>query len=173
MTLAHTFLSNSSTRPSCPRAWECRWTLGDPGTFQEAKHGNKQKKLCRPAGQASVHLLWPPSPDVSEGPPCCSSSLPSHRLRLEVLQNPCPAVQSSDPPRTRHPSPLLSLCWYLHCRACELQILKPVCVKPVLCNKRSHCNEKAVYRHKEQAPLPTTRESPHSALKTQLSQKKI
>lgn len=46
----------------------------------------------------------------SEGPPCCPSSLPSLHLRLEVLQNPCPAIQSSDPPRTRHPSPLLSLC---------------------------------------------------------------
>ena len=106
VTLAHTFLSNSSTRPSCPRAWERRRTLGDPGTFQEAKHGNKQKKLCRPTGQASVHLL---QLDVSERPPCCPSSLPSLHLRLEVLQNPCPAVQSSDLPRTRHPSPLLSL----------------------------------------------------------------
>lgn len=46
----------------------------------------------------------------SEGPPCCPSSLPSLHLRLEVLQNPCPAIQSSDPPRTHHPSPLLSLC---------------------------------------------------------------
>ena len=46
----------------------------------------------------------------SEGPPCCPSSLPSLHLRLQVLQNPCPAIQSSDPPRTHHPSPLLSLC---------------------------------------------------------------
>ena len=29
------------------------------------------------------------------------------------------------------------------------QLPKPVCLEPVLCNKRSHCNEKPVHRNKE------------------------
>ena len=29
------------------------------------------------------------------------------------------------------------------------QLLKPVCLEPVLCNKRSHCNEKPVHRKEE------------------------
>ncbi|KAJ8790096.1 hypothetical protein J1605_021534 [Eschrichtius robustus] len=29
------------------------------------------------------------------------------------------------------------------------RLLKPVCLEPVLCNKRSHCNEKPVHRNEE------------------------
>ena len=29
-----------------------------------------------------------------------------------------------------------------------LQLLKPMCLEPVLCNKKSHCNEKPVLRNK-------------------------
>ena len=34
-------------------------------------------------------------------------------------------------------------------RACEPQLLKPPCLAPVLCNKRSHRNEKPVHRNEE------------------------
>ena len=37
----------------------------------------------------------------------------------------------------------------LRSRACEPQLLKPVHPEPVLCNKRSHCNEKPAHRNKE------------------------
>ena len=52
-----------------------------------------------------------------------------------------------------------------------LQLLKPAHLEPVLCNKRSHCNEKPVHCNKEKLPLATTRESPRTATKTQHSQK--
>ena len=32
-----------------------------------------------------------------------------------------------------------------HSRTCVLQLLKPTCVEPMLCNERSHQNEKPVY----------------------------
>ena len=51
------------------------------------------------------------------------------------------------------------------------QLLKPACLEPVLCNKRSHCNEKPTHRNEEWPPLAATRESPRAATKTQHSQK--
>ena len=62
---------------------------------------------------------------------------------------------------------LLSLC----SRALKLQLLKPVRLEPVLCNKRSHCNEKPAHRNEEKPPLAATRESQRTAKKTQCSQK--
>ena len=40
-----------------------------------------------------------------------------------------------------------------------LQLLKPVCLEPVLHNKRSHQDEKPVHHKKEEPPLAATRES--------------
>ena len=34
-------------------------------------------------------------------------------------------------------------------RAHEPQLLKPVCLEPVLCSKRSHRSEKSAYHNKE------------------------
>ena len=34
-------------------------------------------------------------------------------------------------------------------RACKLQLLKPVHLEPMLCNKRSHCNEKPMHCNEE------------------------
>ena len=56
-------------------------------------------------------------------------------------------------------------------RARVPQLLKPTRLEPVLCNKRSHCNEKPVHCNKEQPPLAATRESPRAATKTHHSQK--
>ena len=50
------------------------------------------------------------------------------------------------------------------------QLLKPMRLEPVLCNKRSHCNEKPTHRNEEKPPLTATRESPSIATKTQCSQ---
>ena len=44
----------------------------------------------------------------------------------------------------------------------KTQLLKPACLEPMLCNKRSHCNEKPVHCNEEQSPLAATRESPYS-----------
>ena len=52
------------------------------------------------------------------------------------------------------------------------QLLKPVGLETVLCNKRSHCNEKPTHRNEEQPLLAPTRETPRLAMKTQRSQKK-
>ena len=44
------------------------------------------------------------------------------------------------------------------------QLLKPMCLEPVLCNKRSHCNEKPEYHSQRVAPARTaTRESRSAA----------
>ena len=53
------------------------------------------------------------------------------------------------------------------------QLLKPVHLEPMLCNKRSHHNEKPAHRNEEQPLLTTARESPCAATKTQCSQKQI
>ena len=53
-----------------------------------------------------------------------------------------------------------------------LQLLKPTWLDPVLCNERSHPNEKPTHCNEEQPPLAATRESPCTATKTQCSQKK-
>ena len=55
-----------------------------------------------------------------------------------------PGLGRSHRPRSKEaPAPqLLSL----HSRAREPQLPKPVCLEPVLRNKRSHRNEKPVYR---------------------------
>ena len=50
------------------------------------------------------------------------------------------------------------------------QLLKPMSLEPVLCNKRSYRNEKPAHRNKE-PPFAATRESPCAAKKTQHSQK--
>ena len=47
-----------------------------------------------------------------------------------------------------------------------LQLLKPVCPEPVLCNKRSQCNEELVHLNGEWPLLFTTRESPRVVMKT-------
>ena len=49
--------------------------------------------------------------------------------------------------------------------------LKPVCLEPVLRNKRSHCSETPVQRNEEQPLLTETRESPSAERKTQHNQK--
>ena len=80
-----------------------------------------------------------------------------------------PGLGHSHVPRSKeaHAPQLLSL----RSRAREPQLLKPTCLEPVLCNKRSHRNEKPVHRNEEWPPLAATRESPRAATKTQSSQK--
>ena len=55
--------------------------------------------------------------------------------------------------------------------ACEPQLLKPVCLEPMLCNKRSHRNEKPAHRNEEEPLLAATRGSPRAVPQTQCSQK--
>ena len=55
--------------------------------------------------------------------------------------------------------------------ACMPQLPKPACLEPVLCNKRSHRNEKPTHRNEEQPLLAAARDSPRAATKTQHSQK--
>ena len=57
----------------------------------------------------------------------------------------------------------------LRSRACAPQLLKPTSLEPVLCNKRSHDNERPAHRNEEWPPLAATRESPCAATQTQYS----
>ena len=64
--------------------------------------------------------------------------------------------------------------WSLGATATEArvpQLLKPICLEPVLRNKRSHRNEKPTHRNEEYPLLTATREGLRAATKTQLSQK--
>ena len=54
--------------------------------------------------------------------------------------------------------------------ACKLQILKSMCLEPVICNKRRHRNEKPMHCNQKYSPLSATRESLHKAMNTQHSQ---
>ena len=51
------------------------------------------------------------------------------------------------------------------------QLLKPARLEPMLCNGRSHRNERPAHRSKEWPPLAATREGPRAATKTRHSQK--
>ena len=59
----------------------------------------------------------------------------------------------------------------LRSRAYEPQVLKPTCLEPMLHNNRSHNNEKPMHHKEEQPLLSAVRQSPHTATKTQHSQK--
>ena len=56
-------------------------------------------------------------------------------------------------------------------RSPQATTTKPSCLEPVLCNKRSHHNEKPEKGNTEQPLLTTTRESLQAAMKTHHSQK--
>ena len=59
----------------------------------------------------------------------------------------------------------------LHSGARELQPLEPTWIESVLCNRRSHHNEKPSPRKEELPPRAATRGSPSAATKTRCSQK--
>ena len=54
-----------------------------------------------------------------------------------------------------------------------LQLLKPKCLEPMLCNKRSHCNEKPVHPNSRVTPDSATREILRTAMKTHPAQPKL
>ena len=62
-----------------------------------------------------------------------------------------------------HVPPLLSP----RSRAHELRVLKAAHLKPMLCNKKSHCNRQHPHHDERVAPLTATRESWHAATRTQ------
>ena len=58
------------------------------------------------------------------------------------------APQPMNPHSRAHEPQLLSLC-VTATEACMVQLLKPACLEPVLCNKRRHCNEKPGHQNEE------------------------
>ena len=100
------------------------------------------------------------------------------RIRLPMQGTRVQALVWEDPTCRRATKPMRHNYWACALEpmshnnwACMPQLLKPSCLEPVLRNKRSHHNEKPVHRNEEQPPLAATRESPHTAMKTQRSQK--
>ena len=53
------------------------------------------------------------------------------------------------------------------------KILKAARLEPVLCNKRSHCNERPVHLNEEQPLLATTRKSPVQQWKPNAAKNKL
>ena len=45
-----------------------------------------------------------------------------------------------------------------------LQVLKPACLEPILCNKRNHCTEKPELSNEEKPPLTATGGFPDSSV---------
>ena len=56
-------------------------------------------------------------------------------------------------------------------KACAPQLLKPECLEPVFCNKRSHHKEKPALHYWRLAPAAATGEGLRAVTKTQRSQK--
>ena len=77
-------------------------------------------------------------------------------------------------PRPMQATQVQSLAWEdsTHHRGHVPQLLKLVCLEPVLC-KRSRLNKKPEHHSEEQPPFPVTTESPLAAVKTQRNQKLI
>ena len=88
------------------------------------------------------------------------------RICLPMQGTRVQALVQEDPTCRRATKPVSHSYW-----ACVPQLLKLVCLEPMLHNKRSHPNEKPAHCNKEQPPLTATRESPCAATKTQHSQK--
>ena len=51
------------------------------------------------------------------------------------------------------------------------QLLKPGCLEPVLCSKKSHPSEKPAHCKEEYPVLASARENLHASVKTQHNQK--
>ena len=100
-------------------------------------------RIHRPMQGTQVQAL------VREDPTCCEATKPVHHNDWACT-----------------PEPTTHNYW-----AHVPQLLKPTCLEPVLCNKRSHRNENPAHHQQRVAPLTTTRESLHAATKTQNSQK--
>ena len=128
-------------------------------------------------------ILCHPSP-VTSSPchlPLCSCSFSSsQRAPLDFS---CGAVDESPPVNAgdtgsipgqgrfhvpRSPQLLSSLC-----RAHGPPLVKPACLKPGPCSKRTHCNEKLEPRNREQPPSTAAREGPCTVTETQHRQKEI
>ena len=88
------------------------------------------------------------------------------RIHLPMQGTQVWALVREDPPCCGATKPVRHNYW-----ACVLQLLKPTCLEPVLCNKRSYRNEKPAHRNEEQLPLAATKENPCATTKTQHSQK--
>ena len=78
------------------------------------------------------------------------------RIRLPMRGTRVRALVREDPTCHRATKPVRHNYWActleLTCHnywACMPQLLKPMCLEPVLCNKRSHCNEKPTQRNEE------------------------
>ena len=86
-------------------------------------------------GTGLRYLVW-------EDLTCCGATKPVHHNYWAcVPQVPKPACPRARAPQLLSPrtlGPVCSNCW-----ARMLQLLKPVCLEPVLHNKRSHCSEKS------------------------------
>ena len=66
------------------------------------------------------------------------------RIRLPVQGTWFRALVREDPTCRRAAKPMCHNYW-----AHVLQLLKPACLEPVLCNKRNHCNEKHMHCNEE------------------------
>ena len=108
------------------------------------------------------------------------TSLVAHwlRVRLPVRGTRVWALVREDPTCRRATRPVRHSYWACtlepashNCWACMPQLPRLMSLEPMLCNKRSHRNEKPAHRNKEGSPLTSTRESPSAAMKTQHSQK--
>ena len=97
--------------------------------------------------------------------------LPAQRTRVQFLVREDPSSRGATKPM-RHNYWARALGPTSHNYWARMpQLLKPVRLEPVLCNKRSRHNEKPAHRNEEWPLLAATIESPRAATKTQRSPK--
>ena len=98
------------------------------------------------------------------------------RVRLPIQGTQALALVWEDPTYHGAAKPMCHNCWAYTLEpmshnywACMPQLLKSVCLEPMLHNKRSHCNERPAHCKEGWPPFTTTGEGPRVAAKTQCS----
>ena len=100
-------------------------------------------RICLPTQGTRVQAL------VHEDPTCCGAAKPTCHNYWDCVLEPV----------------------HHNYRALVPQLLKPVCLEPVLRNKRSHHNEKPAHCNEEQPLLAATRESPRALMEDPMQPK--
>ena len=133
--------------------WDCLWENShicdmSPSPNPEAFCGMSPRAyLTLVLGCFSYLLLYskPPQNIIAKNNNDCTSLVAQWlRICLPMQGTRVRSLVWEDPTCCRATKPVRHNYW-----ACVPKLLKPMCLEPVLCNKRSHCNEKPAHRSKE------------------------
>ena len=158
-----------ATKPVCHNYWACAlepmshnyWALVpqlvkpahlEPVLHNKRSHRNQEPRTATKSSPRSPQLEK--APVEQRRPNTAKINKSKKRIRLPVQGTRVRALVWEDPTCRRATKSMHHNYW-----ACALepashnywsrvpQLLKPACLEPVLCNKRSHCNEKPAHRN--------------------------